>query len=107
MKDEFKGKTIILGVPYHFGLPERFKENLEYLGFEVVLIKHSYKSAKISLKDIIIHNYKKTFKKDRTHKGKIKTQLTEIYHLQQLYYWNSQSFRFTGSVQRKFRIFRV
>lgn len=84
MKDEFKGKTIILGVPYHFGLPERFKENLEYLGFEVVLIKHSYKSAKISLKDIIIHNYKKTFKKDRTHKGKIKTQLTEIYHLQQL-----------------------
>ncbi len=84
MKDEFKGKTIIIGIPNHFGLPERFKENLEYLGFEVVLIKHPYKSPKISLKDIFIHNYKKIFKKDRTHKGKIKTLLTEKYHLQQL-----------------------
>lgn len=69
-------KKIILVVPYHFGLPNRFKQNLEFLGFEVFLYPKPMK-VKIPLKDKIIHGYKKFFLKDRTHKSKIRASLEE------------------------------
>lgn len=71
-----ENKKIILVIPYHFGLPERFKRNLEFLGFEVFLYPEPIK-AKIPLKDKIIHGYKKFFLKDRTHKSKVRASLEE------------------------------
>jgi hypothetical protein len=91
MKDEFKGKTIILGVPNHFGLPERFKENLEFLGFQVYLIEHPSKSPKIAIIDSIIHNFKKFFKKDRSYKSSRISILKEAYHLNQLEKLNTKT----------------
>lgn len=55
----FEGKSIIIAVPNHFELPQRFKENLEYLGFRVFLLLG--RRAAIPLKDKIIHGYKKFF----------------------------------------------
>ena len=49
----FEGKSIIIAVPNHFELPQRFKENLEYLGFRVFLLLG--RRAAIPLKDKIIH----------------------------------------------------
>lgn len=75
----FKGKSIVLAVPDHFGLPQRFKENLEKLGFEVVLIPDNIK-GKISLKDKLIHGYYKlvkgikTYKKEKIAEGKLAKQ---------------------------------
>lgn len=83
MKNEFAGKKIIIGVPNHFGLPERFKENLEFLGFEVFLLDLTHKN-KLGLKDTLIHVSKKIFKKDRTHKTKRKAELLEKYHIDYL-----------------------
>jgi hypothetical protein len=72
MKDEFKGKTIILGVPDNFGLQERFVENLEFLGFDIKVLKYSNNLIKISLIQLIIHNYKKIIYKDSTYKRVVK-----------------------------------
>ncbi len=57
---EFEGKSIIIGIPNHFGLPQRFKENLEFLGFEVFLLEN-LNDRSISLCDQIIHGYKKNY----------------------------------------------
>lgn len=80
MKNEFTGKTIILGVPNHFGLPERFKENLEYLGFKVYLLEFSGNFS-LSVKDTFIHVTKKIFKKDKTHKAQKKADFFIKKHL--------------------------
>jgi len=84
MKAEFKGKTIILGVPNHFKLPERFKENLEYLGFEVLPIVQELSNIKIPLKDVFIHNYKK-LKKNKLHKATVKKEITKNYQIKLLH----------------------
>lgn len=76
MKDLFTGKTIILGVPNHFGLPERFKENLEYLGFKVYLLEFTGKFS-LDFKDKLIHVSKKIFLKDKTYKAKKKADFFE------------------------------
>ena len=65
---EFEGKSIIVGIPNHFGLPQRFKENLEFLGFEVFLLEN-FNNKSLSLFDKIIHGYKKLTTGDRTHKA--------------------------------------
>lgn len=57
--DNFKDKSIILAVPDHFGLPQVFKENLEFLGFTVYLVKHDNSKIKLKTKDSLIHLYKK------------------------------------------------
>lgn len=82
-KKQFEGKRIILALPNHFQLPQRFKEALEALGFEVVLlvsgnIKH------IPLKDLIIHVYKKVALHDRSHKQNTKNKIDCLKHLQTL-----------------------
>ncbi|WP_308006688.1 hypothetical protein [uncultured Chryseobacterium sp.] len=69
--NNFKDKSIILAVPDHFGLPQVFKENLEFLGFIVYLVKHDNSKIKLKTKDSLIHLYKKTFSKNRTHKARI------------------------------------
>lgn len=69
--NKFKDKSIILAVPDHFGLPQVFKENLEFLGFTVYLVKHDNSKIKLSTKDSLIHFYKKTFNKNKTHKARI------------------------------------
>lgn len=72
----FQDKKITLVIPHHFGLPERFKQNFEYSGFEVFLYPEPMK-VKIPLKDKIIHGYKKFFLKDRTHKSIVRNTLEE------------------------------
>ncbi|HAO07588.1 MAG TPA: hypothetical protein DCQ50_11470 [Chryseobacterium sp.] len=67
--NNFKDKSIILAVPDHFGLPQVFKENLEFLGFTVYLVKHDNSKIKLKTKDSLIHLYKKTFSKNKTHKA--------------------------------------
>ncbi len=76
MKDEkyFLGKKILIGVPDHFGLPDRFRENLEAIGLVVYEIPAKTAKAKISPKDYLIHGYKKIFLKDRTHKNRIRAR---------------------------------
>lgn len=78
----FEGKTILLAMPNHFGLPQRFKENLEHLGFKVFLLQST--TTSIPLKDKIIHGYKKIFLNDRTHKPTIKNKISARAHLQQI-----------------------
>ena len=80
---EFEGKSIIVGIPNHFGLPQRFKENLEFLGFEVFLLEN-LNDRSISLCDQIIHGYKKLTTGDRTHKPLMKNKLAKGKFLKQL-----------------------
>lgn len=75
--ENFKNKTIILAVPNHFGLPDVFKKNLEFLGFKVFLIPHDNSKIKLNIKDSLIHFYKKTFKKDKTFKAIITSNKKE------------------------------
>lgn len=67
MNLDFKDKRIIVFVPNHFGLPQRFKDNLEYLGFKVFLCPEN--DVKLSLKDRIIHAIRKIFLKDKFYKA--------------------------------------
>lgn len=69
--NNFKDKSIILAVPDHFGLPQVFKENLEFLAFKVYLVKHDNSKIKLSTKDSFIHLYKKIFTDNKTHKARI------------------------------------
>ncbi|REC49196.1 hypothetical protein DRF68_10715 [Candidatus Chryseobacterium massiliae] len=73
MKKEFSGKSIIIAVPDHFGLPERFKDNLEALGFNVLVIPDTVK-VKIGILNTIIHAYKKIFLGDKTFKNRKKAE---------------------------------
>lgn len=65
-----------MAVPNHFGLPERFKENLEFLGFKVFLLK-SDEHVSIPLKDKIIHVYNKLVHKDKSHKRLLKNKMSK------------------------------
>ena len=67
-----------MAVPNHFGLPERFKENLEFIGFKVFLLK-SDEHVSIPLKDKIIHVYNKLVHKDKSHKRLLKNKLWVLY----------------------------
>lgn len=69
-------KKILIFIPHHFELPNRFKENLENLNFEVFVAPNVDKN-KISFLDNCIHIYKKLIKKDKTHKRITKNK---IYH---------------------------
>uniref|UniRef100_A0AAU6WRI5 Uncharacterized protein n=1 Tax=Chryseobacterium endophyticum TaxID=1854762 RepID=A0AAU6WRI5_9FLAO len=60
---QFKGKSIIIAAPNHYGLLQRFKENLEALGFNVTVIPDDIK-VYIGLKNNLIHIYKKLFNKN-------------------------------------------
>lgn len=80
MEKEFSGKTIILGVPNHFGLPERFKENLEFLGFKVFLLEFN-RNFEMSVQDTLKHVLKKIFKKEKTYKAQKKAEFFEEQHL--------------------------
>ncbi|MCW3160313.1 CgeB family protein [Chryseobacterium oryctis] len=73
-KNEFSGKSIIIAIPDHFGLPQRFKENLEFLGFKVCVIPDNMK-VKIGFINTIIHVYKKFILREKTFKKIKKTEL--------------------------------
>lgn len=62
-------KTIIVFIPNDFGLPQMFKQNLEYLGMKVFLLEHSETHHQLSFSDELKHISHKIFKKDRTYKN--------------------------------------
>lgn len=66
-----ENKKIFLGAPSDFKINKRIKEHLEKLGFEVILYDYEYR-WNIPFKDVLIHNYKKIFEKDRTYKTRIR-----------------------------------
>ncbi len=65
-----------MAVPNHFGLPERFKENLEFIGFKVFLLKND-EHVSIPLKDKIIHAYNKWVHKDKSYKRLLKNKMSK------------------------------
>lgn len=85
---KFEGNSILIGIPNHFELPQRFKENLEYLGFKVFVLKSTHQKS-IPLKHRVIHGFKKFFLKDKTHKPNIKNQLIENEQIQYIQKCNS------------------
>ncbi|RZJ50804.1 MAG: hypothetical protein EOO19_02315 [Chryseobacterium sp.] len=50
---EFKGKSIIIAAPNHYGLLYRFKENLEAIGFDTIAIPDDI-SVSIGIKNQLI-----------------------------------------------------
>lgn len=82
-QSEFKGKSIILAVPNHFKLPQRLKENLMFLGFEVYLLQ-SDEQIILSLKDTLIYTFKKLVYKDKTYKQLVKNRKSKQKHLRLL-----------------------
>lgn len=81
MQKKFEGKTILIGIPNYVGLPERFKENLQFLGFKVIILEQDTDDAKISIKDSIIHIYKKFVLGDKTHKALKRNEIKELKQL--------------------------
>ena len=79
--NNFKHKTIILAVPNHFGLPEVFVKNLQFLGFKVFLLPHDYMKVKLSLVDTITHLSKKFLSNDKTYKAAHCAKYNEISQL--------------------------
>ena len=77
MDNRFAGKTILIGIANYVGLPERFKENFEFLGFKVIVLHHDTSRVSISLKDSIIHIYKKFLLKDKSHKQSTRNKVKE------------------------------
>lgn len=83
LRNEFKGKSILIAVPDFVGYPEGFKVGLEALGFNVHLIRN-YEYAKIGLWNTLIHVYKKivlgvrTFKKEKRKKLDYSKQLEDL-----------------------------
>ena len=67
----FDGKSIIIFVPDHFGFPEVFGKNLEYLGFTVNQLRLSPITEPLLFSEKIVHGYKKLFLNDKTYKSKI------------------------------------
>lgn len=65
----FKNKRIILAVPNHFGLPQIFTKNLQYLGFEVHLLPQCYAKVRLSLGNKITHFSKKILINDSSFKA--------------------------------------
>ncbi|WP_052911345.1 hypothetical protein [Riemerella anatipestifer] len=82
MSRDFKGKSIILGIPNHFGLPECFRKNLEYLGFKVYLLPYDMNAkSQLIWQDYLIHGAKKIFLNNRVYKAE---KLAEIQEASQL-----------------------
>lgn len=77
MEREFDGKTILIGVPNYVSLPERFKENLQFLGFKVIILEQDTSEVTIPTKDALIHIYKKFVLKDKTHKITVRNEIKE------------------------------
>ncbi|SDZ75878.1 hypothetical protein SAMN05192529_101277 [Arachidicoccus rhizosphaerae] len=66
-------KRIILGLPTIYGLGSLLKENLEYLGFEVIDISFDYKGFRYkNLSQRIFNFFHKVFLKDRSYKDKLR-----------------------------------
>lgn len=64
-------KSIIIYIPDHVGLPDMFRENLQSLGLTVWPLVTPNPKNRISVKDTIIHNFRKIFKRDWTYKNKV------------------------------------
>ncbi|MCW0522427.1 hypothetical protein [Riemerella anatipestifer] len=85
MRRDFKGKSIILGVPDHFGLPECFRKNLEYLGLKVYLVPYDANAkSQLVWRDYFIHGTKKIFLNNRTHKAEKIAEIQETNQLKQI-----------------------
>lgn len=94
LRNEFKGKTILIAVPDYIGLPDRFRRNLEALGFEVFKISSDV-NLKIGLKDTLIHLYKKIVLGIKTYKRERKQLLDFFDQLEKLKQQNINQFDFT------------
>lgn len=64
-------KSIIIYIPDHVGLPDMFRENLQFLGLTVYALVTPNPKNRISVKDTIVHNFRKIFKRDRTYKNRV------------------------------------
>lgn len=73
----FSGKTIIIATPNHYGLLNRFKENLEAIGFLTIVIPDDIK-VKIGLKNNLIHIFRKFIIGDKSFKQAKKIELRTI-----------------------------
>jgi len=66
-------KKIILGLPAIFGLGHLIKENLQYLGFEVIDISFDYRHFKYkNIFDRLTNLFYKTILKDKSYKDKLR-----------------------------------
>lgn len=70
---KFKGKSIIIAAPNHYGLLQRFQENLEAMGFDTVVIPDDI-SVDIGFQNKLIHISKKFFTKEKSFKREKKIQ---------------------------------
>lgn len=64
-------KSIIIYIPDHVGLPTMFRDNLQSLGLTVYALVTPDPENRISIKDVIVHNFRKMFMHDRTYKSRI------------------------------------
>ncbi|MDQ8004539.1 MAG: hypothetical protein REI64_07035 [Pedobacter sp.] len=92
-RNEFKGKTILIAVPDYIGLPNRFRKNLEALGFVVFNISSDV-NLKIGLKNTLIHLYKKIVLGIKTYKRERKQLLDFFGQLEKLKQQNINQFDF-------------
>lgn len=74
LRNEFKGKTILVAVPDFVGFPEGFKLGLEALGFDVHTLRN-YEYSKIGFKNTFIHIYNKIVRGVKTFKKEKRKQL--------------------------------
>lgn len=70
----FSGKTIIIATPNHYGLLQRFRENLEVIGFHTIIIPDDL-GVRIGFRNNLIHIYKKIIKGDNSFKKEKKIEL--------------------------------
>lgn len=70
---KFEGKSIIIAAPNHYGLLQRFKENLEAMGFDTVVVPDDI-PVNIGFKNKLIHILKKTFTKEKSFKREKKIE---------------------------------
>lgn len=73
-KPEFIGKSILIAVPDFVGFPEGFEIGLKSLGFKVSVLRN-YEYIDVGIKNAVIHNYKKIFKRDKTFKNKVRKEI--------------------------------
>lgn len=71
-----QNKSIFLIAPPDFEINIRIKKALEKIGFNVYLY-HYETTEKVPINDLIIHNYYKIFKKDRTYKTNIRPKVNK------------------------------
>lgn len=84
MKNQFEGKTIILAITTDMDIYKCFVQNLEYLGFNVLIIcnteKFKYKNLGFCLKNFV----KKTIFKDKSYKKALVRKFHSNIHLEKL-----------------------